>query len=208
MFRRAEYSSRIFTEDRKGREVCDIDLSEHCALLLKASPMEAEDGVKLGEICKSDVKVLLHFECAKTMFSSRNMQVFDVGEVKVLLHEKKIWERAFQVQHQRGDFNVLSDNGLRRRSPSKCCSRVAMRRQSACPRHAFLPSARQNSPFPTLQHCNTRKLFCACVCFGRVGVRWGYPTRPKQKPANCSKETRNAASGGHALAAGHASGAP
>jgi len=42
-----------------------------------------------GQGCKSDVKVLLHFERAKTVFSSRESPFFGAGDIRVLLQRKK-----------------------------------------------------------------------------------------------------------------------
>ena len=126
-----------------------------------------------GQECKSDVRVLLHFGRSKTAFSSRDMQVFDSGDVRVLLQRKKICG-ARQVQQKRGRVNKLPDNKLRSKSANVCCTCVAMQRQSVCEVVRFSRAPRRFFR-PHRYRIATRKNFCVnarlfWLCWGHMGI--------------------------------------
>ena len=74
------------------------------------------------------------------------------------------------MQQKRGGGNVLQDNGLRSERANACCTRVAMRRQSACELVRFSRAPRRLFR-PQPDTIATRKnLLCEHVCWGHVGI--------------------------------------
>jgi len=75
-----------FGRKLRHRDGCLLHTKRQLMQSLKREPLLEWQN---GQGCKSDVRVFLHFERAKTTFSSRNTQVFDVYDVRILLQRKK-----------------------------------------------------------------------------------------------------------------------
>jgi hypothetical protein len=119
---------------------------------LEGSPCEA------GQECKGGVKVLLHFDRAKTALPSRETPFCDVDDVKVLLQRKKfrgVYSSATEARTRqcvaRQHVTKQTGEGLlhsRCNAASGCLSN-----------RAFFPSATQIFPSAPLHDRNAKKLF-------------------------------------------------